>query len=108
MDDFGAGYSSLGTLKEFDVDTLKMDRTFFLDMSSEKARDIVRSVVELAAKLDMETVAEGIEREEQLDFLRAIRCDMVQGYVFSRPLPMEEFEDWARRYEAESAVGEGK
>lgn len=100
MDDFGSGYSSLGILKEFDVDTLKMDRSFFLDMDSEKARDIIRSVVELAAKLRLETVAEGIEQAEQMEFLRAIHCDIVQGYFFSRPLPMNEFESWVSQYEA--------
>ncbi len=99
MDDFGSGYSSLGTLKEFDVDTIKMDRSFFLDMDSEKARDIIRSVVELASKLQMETVAEGIEQTEQMEFLHAIRCDTVQGYCFSKPLPMDEFESWADRFE---------
>lgn len=100
MDDFGSGYSSLGILKEFDVDVLKMDRSFFLDMESEKARDIIRSVVELAAKLRLETVAEGIEKAEQIEFLRAIHCDTVQGYFFSRPLPMDEFESWVSQYEA--------
>ena len=103
MDDFGAGYSSLGILKEFDVDTLKMDRSFFLDMDSEKARDIIRSVVELAAKLRMETVAEGIEQTEQMEFLHSIHCDIVQGYYFSKPLPMDEFESWVSQYEAEKS-----
>lgn len=100
MDDFGSGYSSLGILKEFDVDVLKMDRSFFLDMDSEKARDIIRSVVELAAKLRLETVAEGIEQAEQIEFLRSIHCDTVQGYFFSKPLPMDEFESWVSQYEA--------
>ena len=99
MDDFGSGYSSLGILKEFDVDTLKMDRSFFLDMDSEKAQDIIRSVVALTAKLQMETVAEGIEEIGQIEFLRSIRCDVVQGFFFSKPLPMEAFEKWVCQYE---------
>lgn len=99
MDDFGAGYSSLGLLKEFDVDTLKLDRSFFLDISSERARDIIKSVVELAAKLHVATVAEGIEESEQMDFLYSINCDIVQGYYFSKPLPADEFERWMSRYE---------
>lgn len=107
MDDFGSGYSSLGILKEFDVDTLKMDRSFFLDMDSEKARDIIRSVVELASKLRMETVAEGIEQTEQMEFLHSIHCDIVQGYFFSRPLPMDEFESWVSQYEAEKSKNKG-
>lgn len=99
MDDFGFGYSSLGLLKEFDVDTLKLDRSFFLDISSIRARDIIRSVVELASRLNVETVAEGIEQTEQMDFLYSINCDTVQGYFFSRPLPIHEFEDWLSQYE---------
>lgn len=105
MDDFGSGYSSLGILKEFDVDTLKIDRSFFLNMDSEKARDIIRSVVELAAKLRMETVAEGIEKTEQMEFLHSIHCDTVQGYFFSRPLPMDEFERWVSQYKAMAPSG---
>lgn len=99
MDDFGSGYSSLGLLKEFDVDKLKMDRSFFLDISSKKGKDIIQSVVELAAKLEVATVAEGIEEEEQISFLQSINCDTVQGYFFSRPLPMEEFEKWIGEFE---------
>ena len=100
MDDFGFGYSSLGLLREFDVDTLKLDRSFFLDMSNEKAKNIIQSIVELAVKLEIETVAEGIEEAEQVDFLYSINCDKVQGYYFSRPLPMDEFERWVGQYEA--------
>ncbi|MDO4324603.1 MAG: EAL domain-containing protein [bacterium] len=103
MDDFGFGYSSLGLLKEFDVDTLKLDRSFFLDMSSGKARDIIQSVVELAIKLEVGTVAEGIEQTEQMDFLYSIQCDTVQGYFFSKPLPMQEFEDWVGQYEVKQS-----
>lgn len=99
MDDFGSGYSSLGLLKEFDVDTLKLDRGFFLDISSEKARWIIRSTVDLAARLNMETVAEGIEEPSQVEFLKSTRCNTLQGYYVSKPLPMEEFELWARRWE---------
>ena len=91
LDDFGSGYSSLGLLKEFDVDALKLDRSFFLDDSS-RARDVVESIVDLANKLGLTTVAEGIEDGEQLRFLRAVGCDLVQGYVFSKPLPCDEFE----------------
>lgn len=82
MDDFGSGYSSLGLLKEFDVDALKVDRSFFLDMDSKKDQDIIRSVIELAAKLQMRTVAEGIEQMEQIEFLHSIHCNTVQGYFF--------------------------
>lgn len=101
MDDFGSGYSSLGLLKEFDVDTLKMDRSFFMDISSKKGKDIIQSVVDLASKLNVGTVAEGIEDDEQMIFLYSINCDTVQGFLFSRPLPMGEFEIWVSQFETE-------
>lgn len=91
LDDFGAGFSSLGLLKEFDVDTIKLDRSFFLNMSGRKAKDIIASLVELAGHLQVTTVAEGIETPDQVEYLRGIHCDMVQGYVFSKPLPIPEF-----------------
>lgn len=91
LDDFGAGFSSLGLLKEFDVDTIKLDRSFFLNMSGRKAKDIIASLVELAGHLQVRTVAEGIETPDQVEYLRSIHCDMVQGYVFSKPLPIPEF-----------------
>lgn len=99
LDDFGAGYSSLGLLKEFDVDTLKLDRRFFLDMSGEKAQHVIRGVADLAVKLNMRTVAEGIETQEQLLFLQSIPCDEIQGYIFSPPLPVEEFEKQKSEWE---------
>ncbi|WP_294148100.1 EAL domain-containing protein [uncultured Clostridium sp.] len=94
LDDFGSGFSSLGLLKEFDVDTLKLDRSFFVNMDGEKAKDVITCLIELSKRLKVQTVAEGIEEEEQLEYLRGVRCDMVQGYVFSRPLPAGEFEKW--------------
>ena len=95
LDDFGSGFSSLGLLKEFDVDVLKFDRVFFLDLSSERAKNVLVCLMRLAEKLHVQTVAEGIESEEQLAYLRSIHCDLVQGYVFSKPLPIPEFEAWA-------------
>lgn len=97
LDDFGSGFSSLGLLKEFDVDTIKMDRRFFLDMSKPKAEDVVECLIDLAGRLKVKTVAEGIETQEQIDFLKQIHCDMVQGFFYSRPLRAEEFEEWADR-----------
>ena len=97
LDDFGSGFSSLGLLKEFDVDTIKLDRRFFLDMSKPKAEDVVECLIDLAGRLKVKTVAEGIETQEQIDFLKQIHCDMVQGFFYSRPLRAEEFEEWADR-----------
>ena len=97
LDDFGSGFSSLGLLKEFDVDTIKLDRRFFLDMSKPKAEDVVECLIDLAGRLKVKTVAEGIETQEQIDFLKQIHCDMVQGFFYSPPLRAEEFEEWADR-----------
>ena len=97
LDDFGSGFSSLGLLKEFDVDTIKLDRRFFLEMSKPKAEDVVECLIDLAGRLKVKTVAEGIETQEQIDFLKQIHCDMVQGFFYSRPLRVEEFEEWADR-----------
>ena len=97
LDDFGAGFSSLGLLKEFYVDTIKLDRQFFLDISNERSRDVIGCLIDLAEKLHVHTVAEGIETPEQLSYLRQAHCDMVQGYIFSRPLPVADFEKWCEQ-----------
>ena len=96
LDDFGVGFSSLALLKEFDVDTIKLDRQFFVDIETEKAQSVVASFIGLADNLGIHVVAEGIETNEQLAYLRKVNCDMVQGYVFSKPLPIPEFEKWRR------------
>ncbi|MDQ8755308.1 EAL domain-containing protein [Sphingosinicella sp. LHD-64] len=88
MDDFGTGYSSLGYLRKADFDTLKIDRSFVQSISAEdpESSAIVRAVVALAGSLGMKTVAEGVANEEQLALVRALGCDRVQGYIFSRPV----------------------
>ncbi len=96
IDDFGSGYSSLGMLKNFKVDTLKLDRSFFIDISnddeSNRGNLVVESIVTLASNLGMRTVAEGIEEKYQTDFLKKIHCNAAQGYYYSKPLPVDEFE----------------
>lgn len=94
LDDFGSGYSSLNTLKDIKVDSLKIDGAFWKTRSGQeqRARDIIETVVELGKKLNMTTVSEGVETVEQVDFLRKIKCDSVQGYVFSKPIPPADFE----------------
>ena len=94
MDDFGSGYSSLNVLKDIDVDVLKLDRVFFdaVDADTGRGAAIVDIVIELARRLRMRTVAEGVETREQAAFLKRAGCDMIQGYLFSRPVPPVEFE----------------
>ncbi len=93
IDDFGSGYSSLNLLKELPVDVLKIDKGF-LDEAEESMRSniIVEQVVEMAKRMEIGTLCEGVETERQLSFLKKIGCDMAQGYLFSRPVPVTEFE----------------
>ena len=94
MDDFGAGYSSLNSLKEMQLDVLKIDADFFRGVEAqERGLLIVSEVIDLAKKLNMKIVAEGIESREQVDFLTEQECDLIQGYFFSKPMPIHEFEE---------------
>lgn len=93
MDDFGAGYSSLNSLKELQLDVLKLDADFFRGVDAqERGLLIVSEVIDLAKKLNMKIVAEGIESREQVDFLTEQECDLIQGYFFAKPMPIREFE----------------
>lgn len=92
MDDFGAGYSSLNSLKELQLDVLKIDADFFRGENvQERGMLIVSEVIDLAKKLNMKIVAEGIESREQVDFLVEQECDLIQGYFFAKPMAVEEF-----------------
>lgn len=93
MDDFGSGYSSLNTLKDIPVDTLKIDMAFLKDLeTSERASSIIMSVVLMAKWIKIPTIAEGVETKAQLDFMRSIGCDRIQGYYYAKPMPFEDFE----------------
>lgn len=94
MDDFGSGFSSLNTLKDIQVDYLKLDMKFLFSHSDDfKSKRILSSVVSMAKWLRLKVIAEGVETEEQFDFLKRIQCDYVQGYYFSRPMPVSEYEE---------------
>lgn len=98
VDDFGVGYSSLSLVHKMDVDTLKFDRSFFTNLQDEKARKIVRCLMNMANELQMDMVIEGIETQEQIDFLINEQCDVIQGYYYSRPLPEKDFEAWVDNF----------
>ena len=92
MDDFGSGYSSLNSLKDMPLDILKLDAGFFGgDKHNERAEIVVAETLQLAKKLNMTTVAEGVDYQSQVDFLAAEGCDMIQGYFYSKPMPKEEY-----------------
>lgn len=93
IDDFGVGYSSLSYLKDFPIDQLKMDRSFVQNLPhSGNDAKIAQHIVEMAHALGLSVIAEGVETSEQLQFLKGIGCDEVQGYLLSRPVPAEDFE----------------
>jgi diguanylate cyclase (GGDEF)-like protein len=93
LDDFGTGYSSLAALKYLPIDRLKIDRSFIQELRANTVdAGIVRTIVNLGHELNLDVVAEGVETVEQFEFLRSINCDIVQGFLFSRPLPAIEVE----------------
>ena len=93
IDDFGTGYSSLNHLKMLEVDRLKIDRTFITEITKKRNdRTIVEAIVRMGHALGLKVVAEGVETEAQLQMLKAMDCDVIQGFYFARPLPVDEFE----------------
>ena len=94
IDDFGSGYSSLSLLKRMPVDVLKIDKGFFSgEHMQEKESIMLSSVIDMADKMNIDIICEGIETEEQVDFLKHSKCDMAQGFFYAKPVPMADFED---------------
>jgi diguanylate cyclase len=92
VDDFGTGYSSLSYLRKFPIDALKIDQSFVRQLTTVPDETaIVTAVISLGRSLNLRVVAEGVETQAQLEFLRALHCDEAQGYLFSRPVPTAQF-----------------
>lgn len=99
IDDFGTGYSSFSHLATLPINALKIDRSFIINMANNPDhRNIVSAIISLAHLLKHEVVAEGVDSEEQVKLLREMGCDDIQGYIFSHPLPANEFEAWRREF----------
>lgn len=100
IDDFGSGYSSFNLLKDMQVDELKIDKEFLESTEDlKRSRYIIERIVQMAHGLDIRVVCEGVERIEQVQFLREIECDIIQGYYYSKPMPMDEYEKYLENFD---------
>lgn len=112
IDDFGTGYSSLSYLRKFPIDTLKIDRSFILDLPTEENDDkdsgdaaaISQAIISLAHSLRMSVIAEGVENKEHLQFLERNQCEEIQGYLFSKPLPKGQFIEWLKQFNPQDYI----
>ncbi|WP_230973319.1 GGDEF domain-containing phosphodiesterase [Sulfurimonas hydrogeniphila] len=96
IDDFGTGYSSLSYIRDIPVTELKIDQSFIAELDNRQQASLVKSIIDISKNLHLTTVAEGVETQEQRDFLEKIECDLYQGYLFSKPLLSEDFEKLMR------------
>jgi EAL domain-containing protein (putative c-di-GMP-specific phosphodiesterase class I) len=100
LDDFGTGYSSLSYVRQLPIDAVKIDRSFIQDLATnEEARSITGAVIRMCEAMGLESVAEGVETEEQRQRLVGLHCNEVQGFLFARPMPAAELEDWLRDHD---------
>lgn len=106
MDDFGAGYSSLGSLSTFPLDVLKLDISFVRNIDINKV--IIENIIKMAHRMGLHVVAEGVESEVQYKILKGLGCDLIQGYYFSKPIPLGEFESYLRHHSTTIVHKNGK
>jgi len=109
IDDFGTGYSSLSYLKRFPIDTLKIDRSFITDaMNNQGDREIIKTIIDMARNLSIDAVAEGVETQEQMDFLAGYGCTRMQGFLFAHPVPVEKFRTLLEKQNGGSPAAESE
>lgn len=97
VDDFGTGYSSLMYLKRLPIDRIKIDKSFVQDITEESGNTaIIKTIIDLSKNMGLNFIAEGVETQEQLEFLKEQKCDEVQGYIYSKPLPVSQVEKWLK------------
>lgn len=111
IDDFGSGYSSLNLLQNMDFQVVKLDKSLLgKGVENEKAKKVISSIIHMAKELEMEVLAEGVETPEELEMLKRLKCDTVQGFLFDKPLPVSEFEKRLRErnypHKAKEDIGE--
>ncbi len=100
IDDFGTGYSALSYLKDFPIDCLKVDKSFVMDLFNREGNtELVRAIIAMAHSLQLNVVAEGVETIDHLNYLHKLKCEEVQGYLFSRPIPIKELNIWLKSLE---------
>ena len=109
IDDFGTGYSSLSYLKRFPIDSLKIDRSFISDAMNNKGdQEIIKTIIAMAHNLDIDAVAEGVETQDQQDFLASHGCNRMQGFLFAHPVPVDQFKALLERQKQQSGSPEKK
>jgi EAL domain-containing protein (putative c-di-GMP-specific phosphodiesterase class I) len=92
LDDFGTGYASFSDLSSFMLDYLKLDKSLLYNLENSRTKKMIKGINDIAHNMDMEVICEGVETKEQVDSLRLLDCDIVQGYYFYQPMPYDEFE----------------
>lgn len=97
IDDFGTGYSSLNLLRSFHADVLKIDKSF-IDSLGDNDRIVLSNIIRMASELKMDVIAEGVENSNQMEYLKSVNCDMVQGFLFDKPMPEEQFEERMQKW----------
>ncbi|MDD3094052.1 MAG: EAL domain-containing protein, partial [Clostridia bacterium] len=90
--DFGTGYASFSDLSSFTIDYLKLDKSLLYNLDNSRTKKMIKGISDIAHNMDMKVICEGVETKEQLDSLRLLDCDIIQGFFFYQPMPYEEFE----------------